>query len=215
MVAPAAPSTHPAELVPTGASLATVRLAAAGCRACELWERATQTVFGEGPPGAPLFLAGEQPGDREDIEGHVFVGPAGRVLDEALAEAGIDREKVFITNVVKHFRWRPSGKRRLHERPTAANVRACRPWLELELELVKPRVVVALGATAARILIGPDAKLSEIRGVVLDPLGPDGPRRLATNHPSAILRLRDSDERAVARRKLVADLATAAAAAGM
>jgi uracil-DNA glycosylase len=215
MVAPVAHPAHPAELVPAGASLTTVRLAAAGCRACELWEGATQTVFGEGPPGAPLFLAGEQPGDREDIEGRAFVGPAGRVLDEALAEAGIDREKIFITNVVKHFRWRPSGKRRLHERPTAANVRACRPWLELELDLVRPRVVVALGATAARVLVGPDARLTDIRGVVLDPITPDGPRRLATNHPSSILRLRSSEDRASARQQLAADLATAAAAAGM
>jgi uracil-DNA glycosylase family protein len=212
MVAPVA---HPAELVPARASLATARLAAFGCRACELWERATQTVFGEGPIDAPLFLAGEQPGDREDIEGRVFVGPAGRVLDEALEAAGIDRQKVFITNVVKHFRWRPSGKRRLHERPTAANVRACRPWLELELEMVGPNVVVALGATAARVLIGPDVRLTETRGVLLDPIEPNGPRRLATIHPSAILRLRNAAERASSRDQLAADLAAAAAAAGM
>jgi uracil-DNA glycosylase family protein len=212
MVAPAA---HPAELVPARASLSTARLAAAGCQACELWERATQTVFGEGPVDAPLLLAGEQPGDREDIEGHVFVGPAGRVLDEALESAGIDRERIFITNVVKHFRWRPSGKRRLHERPTAANVRACRPWLELELDMVAPEVVVALGATAARVLIGPDVRLMEERGVLLDPIARGGPRRLATIHPSAILRLRDPAERAEEREHLAADLATAAAAAGM
>jgi DNA polymerase len=209
------PTVHPAELVPARASLLTARLAAAGCHACELWERATQTVFGEGPRRAPLLLAGEQPGDREDLDGHVFVGPAGRVLDEALEAAGIDRERIFITNVVKHFRWRPSGKRRLHERPTAANVRACRPWLELELEMVRPNVVVALGATAARVLIGPDVRLMETRGVLLDPVLPDGPRRLATIHPSAILRLRGSEERAISRGQLAADLATAAAAAGM
>lgn len=209
------PVVHPAELVPDRANLATARLAAFGCRACELWERATQTVFGEGPLDASLLLAGEQPGDREDIEGHPFVGPAGRVLDEALEAAGIDREKIFVTNVVKHFRWRPSGKRRLHERPTAANVRACRPWLELELEMVRPKVVVALGATAARVLIDPDVRLTETRGVLLDPLEPGGPRRLATIHPSAILRLRDADERASSREQLAADLATAAAAAGM
>jgi len=168
-----------------------------------------------GPIDAPLLLAGEQPGDREDLEGHVFVGPAGRVLDEALEAAGIDRDRIFITNVVKHFRWRPSGKRRLHERPTTANVRACRPWIELELEMVRPNVVVALGATAAHALIGPDVRLTDTRGVLLDPIEPDGPRRLATIHPSAILRLRDADERASSREQLAADLATAAAAAGM
>jgi uracil-DNA glycosylase family protein len=215
MIASAADQVHPAELVPARASLATARLAAAGCRACELWERATQTVFGEGPRDAPLLLAGEQPGDREDVEGHVFVGPAGRVLDEALEAAGIDREKVFVTNVVKHFRWRPSGKRRLHERPTAANVRACRPWIELELDLVRPNVVVALGATAAHALIGPDVKLTESRGILLDPVEPDGPRHLATIHPSAILRLRSAEERAISRDQLAADLATAAEAAGL
>ena len=210
-----APAVHPAELVPPGAGLATARLAAFGCQACELWERATQTVFGEGPVHSPLVLAGEQPGDREDIEGHVFVGPAGRVLDEALEAAGIDREKVFITNVVKHFRWRPSGKRRLHERPTAANVRACRPWLDLELEMVRPNVVVALGATATRVIIGPDAKLTEIRGTIVEPDVPDGPLRLATIHPSAILRMRTPEERAESRDQLASDLGVAAAAAGL
>jgi DNA polymerase len=215
MAASAIEQAHPAALVPANASLATARLAASGCRACELWEHATQTVFGEGPRDATLLLAGEQPGDREDLEGHVFVGPAGRVLDEALEAAGIDRERIFVTNVVKHFRWRPSGKRRLHERPTAANVRACRPWLELELDMVQPKVVVALGATAARVLIGPDVKLTESRGILLDPLEPQGPRRLATIHPSAILRLRGSEERAASRAQLAADLAVAAVAAGM
>jgi uracil-DNA glycosylase family protein len=210
-----APAVHPAELVPPGASLATAGLAAYGCQACELWERATQTVFGEGPIDSPLVLAGEQPGDREDVEGHVFVGPAGRVLDEALESAGIDREKVFITNVVKHFRWRPSGKRRLHERPTTANVRACRPWFDLELEMVRPNVVVALGATATRVIIGPDAKLTEIRGTIVEPDGPDDPLRLATIHPSAILRMRTPEERAQARDQLALDLGVAAAAAGM
>src|SRR5262245_51355063 len=134
---------HPADLLPVDASLRTARLTAAGCRACDLWANATQTVFGEGPVTAPLMLIGEQPGDQDDRPGHPLVGPAGRVLDEAMERAGIDREQVFLTNVVKHFRWRPSGKRRLHERPHAGQVRACRPWVELELELVEPRVVVA------------------------------------------------------------------------
>ena len=204
-------ATHPADLVPPNARISTARLAAAGCRACELWRDATQTVFGEGPADAPLMLVGEQPGDQEDLAGHPFVGPAGRVLDEALAEAGIDREHVFVTNVVKHFRWKPSpgGKRRLHERPTAAQVRACRPWVELERELVEPRVMVALGASAAQALIDPDFRISEQRGVLLPPARPDGPRLLATPHPSSILRLTDRTEREAARRVLAGDLAAA------
>jgi DNA polymerase len=204
-------ATHPADLVPPNARISTARLAAAGCRACELWRDATQTVFGEGPADAPLMLVGEQPGDQEDLAGHPFVGPAGRVLDEALAEAGIDREHVFITNVVKHFRWKPSpgGKRRLHERPTAAQVRACGPWVELERELVEPRVMVALGATAAQALIDPGFRISEQRGVLLPPASPDGPRLLATPHPSSILRLTDRTEREAARRVLAGDLAAA------
>jgi DNA polymerase len=204
-------ATHPADLVPPNARISTARLAAAGCRACELWRHATQTVFGEGPANAPLMLVGEQPGDQEDLAGHPFVGPAGRVLDEALAEAGIDREHVFITNVVKHFRWKPSpgGKRRLHERPTAAQVRACGPWVELERELVEPRVMVALGATAAQALIDPGFRISEQRGVLLPPASPDGPRLLATPHPSSILRLTDRTEREAARRVLAGDLAAA------
>jgi uracil-DNA glycosylase len=204
-------ATHPADVVPPNARISTARLAAAGCRACELWRHATQTVFGEGPADAPLMLVGEQPGDQEDLAGHPFVGPAGRVLDEALAEAGIDREHVFITNVVKHFRWKPSpgGKRRLHERPTAAQVRACGPWVELERELVEPRVMVALGATAAQALIDPGFRISEQRGVLLPPASPDGPRLLATPHPSSILRLTDRTEREAARRVLAGDLAAA------
>jgi uracil-DNA glycosylase len=204
-------ATHPADLVPPNARISTARLAAAGCRSCDLWRDATQTVFGEGPADAPLMLVGEQPGDLEDLAGHPFVGPAGRVLDEALAEAGIDREQVFVTNVVKHFRWKPSpgGKRRLHERPTAAQVRACRPWVELERQLVDPRVMVALGATAAQALIDPDFRITEQRGVLLPPSSPDGARLLATPHPSSILRLTDRTEREAARRVLAGDLAVA------
>jgi uracil-DNA glycosylase len=208
------PPPHPAELVPRRAGLKTARLTARGCRACELWEHATQTVFGEGTKSAPLVLVGEQPGDREDREGQPFVGPAGRILDEALAAAGIDRERVFVTNVVKHFRWRPSGRRRLHERPNASHIRACRPWLDLELEIVRPRVVVALGATAAQAIIAPDFRVTEDRGTIIEPVTPGAPKLLATIHPSAVLRLRSSDERAEALRSLATDLATAAAAAG-
>lgn len=204
---------HPAELLPSDAALQTARLAAFGCRACELWERATQTVFGDGADNARLALVGEQPGDQEDRAGEPFVGPAGRILDQALATAGIDRESVFLTNVVKHFRWRPSGKRRLHERPNASHVKACRPWLDLELEIVRPRVVVALGATAAQSIIDPAFKVTTDRGVVLEPSAPNGPKLLATIHPSAVLRARSSEERAESLRLLTEDLATAKEAA--
>jgi uracil-DNA glycosylase len=200
---------HPVELLPDDVSLRTARLTAAGCRACDLWARATQTVFGEGPGHAPLMLVGEQPGDQEDRRGRPFVGPAGRVLDEAMERAGIDREQVFVTNVVKHFRWRPSGKRRLHERPNAGQVRACRPWVELEMALVEPRVVVALGATAAQALIEPSFRLTERRGELLLPEVPDGPRLLATLHPSAVLRMTGSEEREAGLKGLATDLETA------
>jgi DNA polymerase len=145
---------------------ATTRKEAADCRRCELWERATQTVFGEGPVPAPLMLVGEQPGDKEDLEGHPFVGPAGRILGEALELAGIDREAAFVTNVVKHFRWRPSpnGKRRLHEKPTKANVTACHVWVEKELEIVRPEVLVAMGATAVDALLGKGVAVMRDRG---------------------------------------------------
>jgi uracil-DNA glycosylase family protein len=212
------PTLHPAKLMPSelvspDTTVESARRAALACRACELWERATQTVFGAGNSSAPLVLVGEQPGDREDREGEPFVGPAGRILDEALAAARIDRERVFVTNVVKHFRWRPSGKRRLHERPNASHIKACRPWLDLELEIVRPRVVVALGAVAAQALIAPDFKVTADRGKILAAATPGGPRLLATIHPSAVLRMRSSDERAEALRQLAADLAVAAKAA--
>jgi uracil-DNA glycosylase len=171
-----------------------VRRDAAGCKRCELWARATQTVFGEGPVPAPLMLVGEQPGDHEDIEGHPFVGPAGRILAEALERAGIERETAFVTNVVKHFRWRPSpnGKRRLHERPTRANVEACLPWVQQELELVRPEVLVALGATAAGALLGPRVAVMRDRGKPLD--SDLAPTVLVTIHPSAVLRARGDRE---------------------
>ena len=167
---------------------------AARCRRCELWERATQTVFGEGPVPAPLMLVGEQPGDKEDLEGHPFVGPAGRILAEALEIAGIAREAAFVTNVVKHFRWRPSpnGKRRLHEKPTKANATACHVWIEKELELVQPEVLVAMGATAAEALLGKSVAVMRDRGKhVASELAPTV---LVTIHPSAVLRARDDRE---------------------
>jgi DNA polymerase len=204
------PAEHPALAVAPGRDLGAIRATARECRACELYARATQTVFGEGAPRADLMLVGEQPGDREDLEGHPFVGPAGRILDEALAQAGIDRERVFVTNVVKHFRWRPSGKRRLHERPGPVHIRACRPWLDLELAAVLPTVVVLLGATAAQALLGPGFRVTQRRGELLAPISPGGPRLVATFHPSAILRSRSSEEREAGLLTLVEDLRVAA-----
>ena len=207
------PPDHPAVKVRPGAGLETAREVAAGCTACDLYARATQTVFGEGSPDAPLMLVGEQPGDREDLVGRPFVGPAGAMLDKALEDAGIDRETVFVTNVVKHFKWRPSGKRRLHERPNQAEIRACRPWLDIEREIVQPEVLVALGATAARAIIGRDFKITERRGEVIAAID-GGPRLLATYHPSAILRARTSEDREQMLAALVGDLAIAADAIG-
>jgi uracil-DNA glycosylase len=190
----------------------TVRQAALGCHACALWERATQTVFGQGAVPARVMLVGEQPGDREDEEGEPFVGPAGRVLDEALAAAGIDRERAFVTNVVKHFKWRPSpsGKRRLHERPNRVEVGACLPWVKTELALVRPEALVLLGATAATALVGPDVRVTRDHG---RPIASDlASLVVATIHPSAVLRSRDARSREATYDGLVADLRTVAAA---
>jgi uracil-DNA glycosylase len=207
------PADHPAAGVEPDAGLESARLVAATCTACDLYVRATQTVFGEGRPGAPLMLVGEQPGDREDVAGRPFVGPAGAMLDRALADAGVDRERAFVTNVVKHFKWRPSGKRRLHERPNQAEIRACRPWLDLEREIVRPELLVALGATAAQAIIGRDFRITEQRGQVLPPVR-GRPPVLATFHPSAILRARTPEDRERMLAALVADLSTAAEAVG-
>jgi DNA polymerase len=185
-------------------SLASVAEAAHRCRACDLWARATQTVFGEGPRTAQVLFVGEQPGDKEDLAGHPFVGPAGRVLDEALEQAGIDRKRVFVTNAVKHFKWRASGKRRLHERPNRTEVAACQMWLELELRLLKPDVVVALGATAAQALLGPAFRVTRDRGRVVS--SPIAPRVVATVHPSSILRAPDDASRQSEMRAFVGDL---------
>jgi uracil-DNA glycosylase family protein len=207
--APAAPLA-----VATGARWQEVRVAAAGCRSCHLWERATQTVFGDGPVPAPLALVGEQPGDREDLEGEPFVGPAGAMLDRALEAAGIDRERAFVTNVVKHFKWRPDprSKRRLHERPDRMEVGSCFPWVEAELALVRPEVLVALGATAANALIGPAVRVTKDHG---RPLESDlAPLVVATIHPSAILRARGAAAREAAFAGLVDDLRVVARALG-
>lgn len=178
------------------------------CRACHLWENATQTVFGEGPPTAPMMLIGEQPGDQEDVDGHPFVGPAGRILDEALVSAGVQRDQVFVTNAVKHFKWKPRGKRRIHDKPNRQEVLACKPWLERELELVGPEVVVALGATAAQSLLGTSFKLTAHLGEVMTSTGL-APHVIATIHPSLVLRTRDSGEREALKARLCEDLATA------
>jgi uracil-DNA glycosylase len=170
-----------------------VRLAAAECTACDLWKTGTQTVFGEGTEKAELMLVGEQPGDKEDLAGRPFVGPAGRILDEALDNAGIDRSMVYVTNAVKHFKWEPRGKRRLHKRPDAGEIAACRPWLDREIELVRPQVVVCLGATAAQALLGRTFKVTKQRGEFFPQ--PEGHVITATVHPSSILRAPDAATR--------------------
>jgi DNA polymerase len=196
------------ELIPERLTIESLREAAAGCKACDLWEKATQTVFGEGKKNARLMLVGEQPGDREDLEGHPFVGPAGRILDEALTTAGIARGDVYLTNVVKHFRWERRGKRRLHSKPSQVHVRACRPWLMAELETVRPRLMVLLGATAAQSVMGTTFKVTQQRGQVLS--SPLGVPVLATVHPSSILRSPDDKARREALDGLIADLKIAA-----
>jgi uracil-DNA glycosylase len=176
---------------------------AQGCRACDLWKTGTQTVFGEGSPDAEVMMVGEQPGDREDVEGRPFVGPAGKVLDTALERAGIDRDQVYVTNVVKHFKWRPRGKRRIHQKPNLEEISACRPWLEGELATVQPRVLVCLGATAAQALLGRQFRVSRQRGEWVD--SPLAKRVTATVHPSSVLRT-DKEEREAAMEALVEDL---------
>jgi uracil-DNA glycosylase len=202
---PSASSTgSAADFVPPNPTLPKLREAAAHCRGCDLWVNATQTVFGEGPASADVMLVGEQPGDLEDRAGHPFVGPAGKLLDKALLQAGIDRSRVYVTNTVKHFKFVPIERgRRLHKKPSAAEVRACRPWLLEEIRLVKPRVIVALGATAAQALLGKQFRVTQARG---KPIPSELAEAIvATVHPSAVLRAPD-DSREQARREFVADL---------
>ena len=196
------------EILPERPTLGSVREAAAGCKACDLYKRGTQTVFGEGPRKAEVMMVGEQPGDAEDLAGHPFVGPAGRLLDSALEEAGIDRGQVYVTNVVKHFKWEPRGKRRIHAKPNAAEIGACRPWLEVEIALVKPRVLICLGATAAQALLGKSFKVSKQRGTLVP--SPLAPVVTATVHPSSILRAPDDEARREEMRRFVRDLRTIA-----
>lgn len=200
------------QLLPDRPTLPVVREVARGCKACDLYRRGTQTVFGEGPSKAEIMLVGEQPGDAEDVAGHPFVGPAGRLLDRALADAGIDRSLVYVTNVVKHFKWEPRGKRRIHSKPNAAEIAACRPWLETEIALVKPRVLVCLGATAAQALLGKTFKVSRQRGEFVP--SPLAPVVTATIHPSSILRAPDDETRREEMRRFIADLRKAAAGRG-
>lgn len=186
------------------ASIATVRAAAAGCRACDLWQRATQTVFGSGARRARVVLIGEQPGDHEDRSGQPFVGPAGELLDRALAAAGIDRCAVYITNAVKHFSWEARGKWRIHKKPKPDQVRACRPWLEAEIYALRPQIVVCLGATAAQAILGAQFRVTRRRGEFLS--SPLAPTVMATVHPAAILRAPDDPSRHAAMRSFIADL---------
>ena len=190
---PKRPPKNAAEFIPDRPSLSSVRVAAKDCRACDLWKRGTQTVFGEGGRRAELMLVGEQPGDAEDLAGHPFVGPAGKFLDRVLAEVGIDRTAVYVTNVVKHFKWEPRGKRRIHKKPNASEIAACRPWLDTEIGLVQPRAIVCLGATAAQALLGRQFKLTANRGAFVP--SSLAPLVLATVHPSSILRAPDADTR--------------------
>ena len=198
------PSETAADLIPDGPTMPAVRDAAKDCTACDLYKRGTQTVFGEGSRHAELMLVGEQPGDAEDLAGRPFVGPPGRVLDRALEEAGIDRSRVYVTNVVKHFKWEPRGKRRIHKKPNAAEINACRPWLDAEIRLVRPRAIVCLGATAAQALLGRQFKVTAHRGEFVE--SSLASIVLATVHPSSLLRAPDDETRHRETARFVDDL---------
>ncbi len=198
-----------APLLPASRTLDALRDAAAGCQACHLWQVGTQTVFGEGREEAKVMLVGEQPGDHEDVEGKPFVGPAGALLDRGLEAAGIDRSEAYVTNVVKHFKWKAAGKRRLHQKPNAEEIGACKPWLMAEIEVVRPQVVVCLGATAAQALLGRSFRVTQQHGQWAD--WPHEPKITATVHPSSILRAPDAEAREAAYAGFVADLTVVAA----
>lgn len=197
-------ATTGAAFIPSKVGLNALRDLSADCKACPLWKTGTQTVFGEGPATAKVIFVGEQPGDHEDKIGHPFVGPAGRVLDKALEEAGIDRTQVYVTNVVKHFKWFPRGKKRIHAKPRAPEIRACRPWLDAEIDRIKPHVLVCLGATAAQALLGNQFRVSEQRGKLVD--SSLAPKVMATVHPSSLLRIEDKDERHRETKRFVDDI---------
>jgi DNA polymerase len=203
---------HPAtELLSRKPAIGKLQAAARNCRACDLWRKATQTVFGEGKPTAKIMLIGEQPGNQEDLDGKPFVGSAGKLLDAALVEAGIDREEVYVTNVVKHFKWEPRGKRRIHQRPNSAEIAACRPWLDAEMAVLRPGIIVCLGATAAQALLGRDFRVTQHRGKFLN--SPLAPVLMATVHPSSILRAPDEETRLDELKRFVDDLKKVAGAA--
>lgn len=197
--------------VPKSNSLTTVREAAKCCTACPLYKNATQTVFGEGPKTAKMILIGEQPGDQEDVVGKPFVGPAGRIMNRALEQAGIDRKQVYVTNAVKHFKWKPRGKRRIHQKPNSRDIAACRPWLETEMRLVRPELVVVMGATAAQTIFGPSFRVTRERGKILS--SEFAPKVVATVHPSSLLRQPDEESREREYKNFVADLRVARKAA--
>ena len=199
-----------AAFLPERLSLRSLREAARECTACPLWRSGTQTVFGEGRKRARIFFVGEQPGDREDLEGRPFVGPSGRLLDEALLEAGVDRADVYLTNAVKHFKWKPQGKRRIHQKPNWREISVCRSWVEAELAVVKPQVLVCLGATAAQSLLGREVRVTRDRGRLLE--SDWAPAAIATVHPSSILRAQSSNDREREQALFVADLRLAAEA---
>ena len=191
-------------LLPFHGNLEDLKKAAKNCQACDLWKRGTQTVFGEGLPNAKIMFVGEQPGDQEDLEGRPFVGPAGKLLDRALDDAGIDRKKVYVTNAVKHFSWEPRGKRRIHKKPNAVEIAACRPWLDAEIAALHPQIIVLLGATAAQSLLGRDFRVTQHRGEFLK--SELAPHVMATVHPSSILRAPDDEARHDAMKQFIADL---------
>ena len=193
-----------APLIPDKPAIPKLKAAAANCRACDLWKLGTQTVFGEGGTQARVMFVGEQPGDQEDIQGRPFVGPAGKILDKALEEAGIDRKEVYVTNAVKHFKWEPRGKRRIHKKPNSLEITACKPWIEAEIEVLRPDVIVCLGATAAQALLGKQFKVSTQRGVWVQ--SPLAPFVLATVHPSSLLRAPDDETRRRETKRFITDL---------
>ncbi len=193
-----------APLIPDKPTIPKLKAAADGCRACDLWKLGTQTVFGEGGTQARVMFVGEQPGDQEDIQGRPFVGPAGKILDKALEEAGIDRKEVYVTNAVKHFKWEPRGKRRIHKKPNSLEITACKPWIEAEIEVLRPDVIVCLGATAAQALLGKQFKVSTQRGVWVQ--SPLAPFVLATVHPSSLLRAPDDETRRRETKRFITDL---------
>jgi uracil-DNA glycosylase family protein len=196
--------TSAAPFVPENPTIPKLRAAAADCKGCHLWKIGTQTVFGEGGPKPRVMLVGEQPGDQEDLQGHPFVGPAGKILDKSLEEAGIDRKQIYVTNAVKHFKWEPRGKRRIHKKPNSMEITACKPWLEAEIEVIRPDVIVCLGATAAQALLGRQFKVTAQRGQWIP--SPMAPFVMATVHPSSLLRAPDDETRRLEMRRFIADL---------